>query len=101
MRVDFLTEEQQRRFGRHVREPAPALLGRYFYLDDTDQRHISQHRGDHNGLGFAVQLGTVRLLGTFLPDLTYVPPGVIAHLGRQLGIADAIGLERYAAGEKR
>ena len=42
-----------------------------------------------------LQLGTVRFLGTFLADPTEVPPGVVAHLGRQLGVADPTGLARY------
>jgi hypothetical protein len=34
-------------------------------------------------LGVAMQLGVVRYLGTFLEDLTEVPPRVSAFVGKQ------------------
>ncbi len=95
MHVDFLTEDQRNHYGCFACEPDDAELAGYFHLDDKDISLIKKRRGNGNRLGFAIQLTTVRFLGTFLPNPIHVPQSVIYFVARQLSISDPRCLSDY------
>jgi hypothetical protein len=90
--VGFLTDSQAREYGRFSGEPTPDQLARYFHLDDTDRAFVAEHRGDHNRLGVAVQLGSLRFLGTLLDDPAVAPASAVRFAADQLSITGSAEL---------
>jgi TnpA family transposase len=95
MPVDFLTSNQKEGYGRYSYEPNEAELAGCFHLDDRDISFVKTRRGDANQLGIALQLSTVRFLGTFLPDPTNAPDAVIRFIAGQIGVSEISCLPAY------
>ncbi len=91
MPANFPTADQKRYYGRYEDDPTPEQLGRYFYLANTDLRLIYRRTKEHTQLGIAVQIGTVRFLGTFLSETQWhtVPHNAVGYVAAQLTIAPA------------
>jgi hypothetical protein len=96
----FVAAEQVAGYGRFA-GPPPLVeeLERFFLLDDADRTPVAKRRGDHNRLGFALQLTTVRYLGTFLNDPIDVPSVVLDFVADRLGIADPSCVKAYMVRE--
>jgi hypothetical protein len=56
--------------------------------------------GPRNQLGYGLQLGTARFLGTFLPDPEQAPAIVVDYVAEQLGL-DPADLKGYGVREAR
>jgi hypothetical protein len=65
-------------------------------LSASDLELVRQQRGDHNRLGFALQLCALRYLGFCPHDLVTAPPAAISFVADQLQIIPA-ALRAYGA----
>jgi Domain of unknown function (DUF4158) len=94
MPVEFLSDAGAAAYGRYDGGPSREKLDRVFFLDDADRELIEKRRGEHNRLGFALQLTTARWLGVFLPDPTAVPEAVLRYVAEQLDVDPSV-VRRY------
>lgn len=94
-------DAQRARYGRFPDVVDDEDIARCFHLDERDRAIISDLRGAHNRLGFAVQLSAVRLMGVFPSETDAIPPRVFGALTDQLGDDPASSLETYWAGRQR
>ncbi|MEC5180138.1 hypothetical protein RCH07_001486 [Arthrobacter sp. CG_A4] len=95
MPVEFLNDDEVAAYGRFTGAPSWADLERVFFLDDEDRALVGVRRGGHSQLGFALQLVTVRWLGTFLEDPVDVPVVVLDFVAEQLGVDDSSRVDEY------
>ena len=64
-------------------------------MSPADLNLVAERRSPHTKLGCAVQIVTLRFLGTFLLDPCDVPRIVLQSLATQLGLADINVIQRY------
>jgi len=62
-------------------------LARQYLFDERDLSIIRQRRGDHNRLGFAVQLCYLRYPGQVMAPDAEPPPALLAFVARQLRVS--------------
>ena len=67
MPVEFLSDEQAAAYGWLPESLSRAELERFFFLDDADRALVRRHRGQHNRLGFSLQLNRPGVSGDFSP----------------------------------
>ncbi len=70
-------------------------LGRVCHLGTAELEQARRRTEDRTRLGYALQLVTVRAIGTFLPDPTAVPAPMLAAVASQLGVTNSGVLEGY------
>lgn len=87
MPVEFLTKEQELQYGTYPDELSSEQLAQYFWLDDEDKMFIFKRTEDYTQLGIALQLCTLRFLGTFLSNPIDIPKAVIDYVSNQLNIS--------------
>ncbi len=83
-----------RAYGQYQGNPTTGQLQAYFTLETRDRQLVRNCRTNNTKVGMAVQLCTLRFLGTFLEDLSLVPESVILHVQAELGLQN-VDFKKY------
>ncbi len=90
MPVQFLSQAERERLQSFPNEITFNELITFFTLSDKDLILVRKRSGDHNLLGFALQLVTLRYLG-FIPDhFPQLPSPVVEYVAQQLNISPSV-----------
>ncbi len=86
----MLTEQSPARspYGRFPEVIERDWIGRWCHLSRADLDLVGRPRSDTTRLRFAVQLVTVRAIGTFLSEPADVPAPVVRSVADQIGVSD-------------
>ncbi|MDQ6353874.1 DUF4158 domain-containing protein, partial [Enterococcus faecalis] len=79
-------KSNKKAFGIYLGEPSTEQLNQFFYLHEKDLELMETIRRPATRLGFALQLVSLRFLGTFILDLTNIPQNVLSYVATQLNI---------------
>jgi hypothetical protein len=82
--VTVLTVRQRKALLDFPEDEASML--NHYVLSEDDIFHINRKRGDHNRLGFALQLCAFRYPGKFIQSDEPLPEKLVAFVSAQLGI---------------
>lgn len=79
-------KSNKKAFGVYLGEPSTEQLNQFFYLHEKDLELVDTIRRPATRLGFAIQLESLRFLGTFISDITTIPQNVLCYVAIQLNI---------------
>jgi hypothetical protein len=90
MPIGFLTEAERARLNRFPDALTDVDIVQYFTLTPADRACLPVQTTAANQLGFAVQLGALRLLGYFPDEVMQAPVQVVEFVAQQLGLAASL-----------
>src|SRR5262249_47995587 len=85
--IGFLSDAERERLDGFPTQIIPGDIETYFTLSRSDRAQIPRTTSAANRLGFALQLGTLHVLGFCPDDLSTIPEAVVAFVAQQLDVA--------------
>ena len=84
----FFTKQDRERLSNFPQDIPQQDVIVHFTLSRKDKRYLRKVRGDHNRLGFALQMCTLMYMGFCPDDIVSVPLPVAEYLAKQIKIRD-------------